>query len=450
MVPAPSLESSNRLAPNAMSAPQEPDLTSWKEIAERLQVTVRTAQEWEKNRGLPVRRPPGGRGRVFMRVHEFEEWLDGDGHAGPALHEQRRSVSLRTLAVAVLTAVAAGALGVVAYGHYSAPQDRPVARGIPQWRVTPHELIVTGQDGQELWRAEFEDELNTRSFEDPDSGPRFIDLDGDGTWETLFLRRATEFSEPAPLICYDAEGGEMWRFVADADLATADESFENIFRATTFAPVRLSSGDMGIVVTSTHYAYYPTQIALLSATDGSLMAEYWHSGHIGHQPDTLLVADQDGDGRSEIYAAGISNARKRATLVVLDAESMTGASTEEDPSYQLAGLGDPDEIARILFPRTSMNVVLSDPYNFARNVWLTPEFINVQVVETIDDATVPSLYYHLTRDFTLDHVATSSTFEGVHARLLREGVLTLSLEDELAALGPLEYVGTPRTLAANR
>ena len=36
-------------------------LTSWKEIANHLQVTVRTAQLWEKQRDLPVRRVPGRR-----------------------------------------------------------------------------------------------------------------------------------------------------------------------------------------------------------------------------------------------------------------------------------------------------------------------------------------------------------------------------------------------------
>jgi len=37
------------------------DLTSWKEIAVALGVTVRTAQKWERERQLPVRRTTGGR-----------------------------------------------------------------------------------------------------------------------------------------------------------------------------------------------------------------------------------------------------------------------------------------------------------------------------------------------------------------------------------------------------
>jgi hypothetical protein len=44
------------------SKPKE--LASWKEIADYPGVTVKTAQNWEKLRGLPVHRFPGRRGEV--------------------------------------------------------------------------------------------------------------------------------------------------------------------------------------------------------------------------------------------------------------------------------------------------------------------------------------------------------------------------------------------------
>src|SRR5689334_4174929 len=44
------------------------ELTSWKEIASYLGVNLRTAQKWEEERNLPVRRLPGGRGRVAADV----------------------------------------------------------------------------------------------------------------------------------------------------------------------------------------------------------------------------------------------------------------------------------------------------------------------------------------------------------------------------------------------
>ncbi len=60
-------------------APRE--LTSWKQIAAHLGVNVRTAQKWERERGLPVRRLPGGRGRVVVETAILDRWKS----ARPAL-----------------------------------------------------------------------------------------------------------------------------------------------------------------------------------------------------------------------------------------------------------------------------------------------------------------------------------------------------------------------------
>jgi hypothetical protein len=51
-------------------------LQSWKEIATYLQRGVRTAQRWERDAGLPVRRPRGGdRGPVFAFPEELDAWM---------------------------------------------------------------------------------------------------------------------------------------------------------------------------------------------------------------------------------------------------------------------------------------------------------------------------------------------------------------------------------------
>jgi hypothetical protein len=52
----------------------EHELTSWKEIATHLGINVRTAQRWERERRLPVRRLPGGRGRVATTITALDAW----------------------------------------------------------------------------------------------------------------------------------------------------------------------------------------------------------------------------------------------------------------------------------------------------------------------------------------------------------------------------------------
>lgn len=64
--------------------PEEPGggrLQGWKEIAHYLGVTVRTAQAWGTEKGLPVRRLGGERGRVYALQQELQAWMD----AGPAV-----------------------------------------------------------------------------------------------------------------------------------------------------------------------------------------------------------------------------------------------------------------------------------------------------------------------------------------------------------------------------
>ena len=61
-------------------------LDSWKEIASYLRRGLRTAQRWERDAGLPVRRVAGNRGAVYAFRAELDTWwqrrsLNGDGPA---------------------------------------------------------------------------------------------------------------------------------------------------------------------------------------------------------------------------------------------------------------------------------------------------------------------------------------------------------------------------------
>lgn len=53
------------------------ELEGWKAIASLLGVAVRTAQDWEAKRALPVHRLPGDKGRVYAHTDELEQWRLG-------------------------------------------------------------------------------------------------------------------------------------------------------------------------------------------------------------------------------------------------------------------------------------------------------------------------------------------------------------------------------------
>jgi tetratricopeptide (TPR) repeat protein len=53
-------------------------LDSWKEIASFFGRDERTVKRWEKERGLPVHRVPGAKGRVYAYSDELTSWLEGN------------------------------------------------------------------------------------------------------------------------------------------------------------------------------------------------------------------------------------------------------------------------------------------------------------------------------------------------------------------------------------
>ncbi len=69
-----------RMGYNSLRQTADHRLDSWKEIAAFFGRDERTVRRWEKERGLPAHRVPGGaRGGVFAYTAELREWLKGPG-----------------------------------------------------------------------------------------------------------------------------------------------------------------------------------------------------------------------------------------------------------------------------------------------------------------------------------------------------------------------------------
>lgn len=65
-------------SPQSDNSPSPRTLVSWKEIASYLERAERTVKRWERERGLPVHRVPGGeRSGVFAYSDELTAWLKG-------------------------------------------------------------------------------------------------------------------------------------------------------------------------------------------------------------------------------------------------------------------------------------------------------------------------------------------------------------------------------------
>jgi hypothetical protein len=87
-----------------LPTPDQTPLTSWKEIAKFVGKGVRTVERWERECGLPVRRPVGPKRRkcvVFAYRDELQEWMTARSRRRAACvivpcSEKQRSVMQRS------------------------------------------------------------------------------------------------------------------------------------------------------------------------------------------------------------------------------------------------------------------------------------------------------------------------------------------------------------------
>ena len=406
------------------AGPPRRELSCWKEIADYLGVSVRTAQHWESERGLPVRRFSGEKGRVGADAAELDRWRQAN-HAKPRWWSSARFLR-------IWAGAATAAIVIAGAGYLLSTRKGPPARFHHEFES----LVVTDEQGRELWHKTFPetfDRLTTPQGLLAYHKAWFGNLDGDGRVELLYTYSpASVETTGETLFCFSHDGREKWRFAPGGTVATRQGAFPRSYNGIAFRllpPER--DGTRRIVLTVHHSPRFPNQVAVLSH-QGAVLGEYWHSGHLG----LMELADLDGDGNPEILMAGISNGYKAATLLVLDPSNLGGASYEEDADYQLQGFGLGREKARILFPRTCINRKFYQ-YGVPGQLIVQGDSIEVRVSEklTSPGESEAVVFYRLSRKLELTGVVVADGFKAIHRELEAAGRLDHSLtEKEISKL----------------
>lgn len=396
-------------------------LDSWKEIAAYFRVSVRTVQNWEAERKLPVHRMPGPRGRVYAYTDELERWRSvfqggrlppevSDDGAAPAdiyhpngahahaasrpkplhAHQTRQAPETDTIGMGLWVLLALLVIAGVAI------LLNRLATGAPaRWRVEGDALVMLDSGGRELWQFGPQPGLDGRLYSadaaaDGYSAPWAGQLDGAGGLEVLFpLRHAGNDGQDDELICLDAAGKVKWRFRVGGKVQTREQSFSGPWQIRSFLVITQGDSRNRIVLTANHRIGFPAQVALLDDS-GRKLKEYWHAGPLSQ----IHFADFDGDKRGEIYLGGVASGLRSATLVVLDPEDFSGASREINPRFQFNGLSPGREKARLIFGRTELNR-RADEFNTV-SAFLVSEGELVAAVREFGrrDVTTPLVYYY--------------------------------------------------------
>jgi hypothetical protein len=318
----------------------------------------------------------------------------------------------------------AGTIGLLAFVTLISIKMLTADRRPQSGRIDNSDLVIMNAEGKELWRKTFpgglwseyyQNGLATHLYYQDGLATHlwFGDLDGDGHSEVLFLYHpaADPKSHSTTLICYSDSGKERWRWTPGRVLPELD-SFPSIYITMGFGVLQGTPNQpRRIVVMSRHEYYYPTQIAVVDA-DGKTLSEYWHSGHLFHFNLASL------DGREEIIASGISNGYHEATLLVLDPDRVSGASTETArPEVQIHGMGAPHERYRLLFPRSDLNKDLY-LYNEGLGAVVSPGRIQIDVKECwLTVANGCTIIYGFDENFKLLSASAEDTFLNAHKQV---------------------------------
>jgi hypothetical protein len=388
-------------------------LSSWKDIAAELGVSVRTAQRWERTAGLPVHRQGSGKNaRVFASQDELRTWVQKGGPAADPVKSRRWG---RVVAGALITAALGAAMGWRALGH-----------GPPaQWRFESGKLKILDARGRLCWERTFgESRRKDLTYDEV----LLADADGDGKKEVFYNHVPAELGpERGVLYCFEGSGRLRWQLYLGSHRTFGDREFSAVYAGQILRLVRLE-GKPFLLVVSNHHIYYPSQAVILDPRDGRVLEEYWHPGALRH----CVIQDLDGDGLEEAIFGGINNpglglghpALAVLTLPFSRAQQQAARVQTEFPSVTGGG-----ELAYLLLPRPDVSTALG----------LLPQVASLEVEESrrlMVRVPLPengAVFYHLDFSLTVVEHRFSDNLPSLHRRLHVQGILEHDWSDREAA-----------------
>jgi len=343
------------------SVPEKKEiLTTWKDIANYLDCSVRTCCRWEKEYGLPIKRVGENSGTtVYAFKHELDNWLQKRKEMQKAqtadfFRQKKRYFYISSIAFVALAAFLAIFL-LMRIGTARQPVD---------FNIHHSTLTILDDAGSALWSFDTGIEnLKPGSFyrdhfQYKRTGSRgdydnlrlpvlmIKDIDNDKKNEVLFAAKTEDQLNEEVLYCFDHEGNERWRFITGRELKFGSKLYSPDYRIHGFDADDLDGdGDLEIIVFSYNRWDFPCQFLLLDS-DGNKLGEYWNSGQL---KDTAFV-DLNDDGIKEIILVGMNNEYAKSCLLVFEADRIDGCSPQQKDFWKCRELGPGSEKYYIIFP----------------------------------------------------------------------------------------------------
>ncbi len=413
----------------AKGRPESRDiLQGWKQIGDCLGVTARTAQEWEKTRGLPIRRI-SGQGRAGSKPTVFAVRGDLEGWLSKSDAKRRARATKRAILV-VSSVVLVALFLLIGVPALLAPTRTPFT-----FQLSHGGLAVESEDGTLLWKKSFDlgEAEYSQKLRDgrtlADRLCRIVDLNGDASSDVLFLANpisTAKASRSATLMAWDRTGKAIWEgpFNLGRPLSWSEtdghlRQFSEGFFCEGGLEILDYRGDRFVLVVAVH-SFFPTQLALINGATGRLAGEYWHPGRI----NAMKLIQRQGD--LCVLIGGINNpgfGQGQPFLAIVPISGlMKSRFNGGDPFGFNESVADP----YFLLIRPDIFLV-RDTLVQVQNIEEIPGTgfrVGVGAVwDDVDGPRTASLFYYFDEDLLPTGIEGSNVFYQAHRELELEGKL---------------------------
>ena len=390
-----------------VGAPNGERLDSWKAIAAYLGKDAGTVRRWERDRGLPVHRVPGGKGTsVYAYTGEIDAWLQStSGQDIRAAEPAGPSGRPRWLWVAL-----PAALVIALFSGWWIQRPHADAANL---KIHLDEQAVTAVDGdgRELWVHRLDGQYRHIKSATSDSvrvlpgrEPHVYYLTSQRIGRTDNAGDGGEFTS------LDGNGETRFTFRFFDNFRFGGQNFGPPWALTAFsvldgAPVRLA-------VAAHHWVWSPSVVAILD-DDGNRLGTYVSHGWI-EQLHWL--------SRDRLVFGGFLESKNGGMVGLLDPRQLDGQAPEPEGSpHHCENCASQPPLKMVVMPRSEINLATQSRFNRAI-VERTGDRLTVRTIEMapLDGQGAADAIYEFTTSLDLVSASFSQRYWENHDRLERE------------------------------
>jgi len=394
-------------------------LATWGEIAKFLNCNVRTAQRWANERGLPVRRVPGGqKSSVFAYRRELQEWLDRDRTPPMPTPPGPRFPITRRGAIA-MASVGAAITGSAVWAWRRKPRD------VTRAALVGNTLVAWDAMGGMLWNHPFSETFDPQQPPPPPRNPLVCDLLSEGNNQVLFIGRFLEPDGLTPrceLFCFSSQGQMLWHYRPQLSLTFGNQPFSGPWTIEDIMFLNSPKGPR-IWVALSHVTWRPGALVSIDAL-GRHSLQFASCGNI------YVLSQMANANGQYILAGGINNEYNAAALAVVRAEGPPSSSPQTKGTlYECVNGPSGKPELYFLFPPTELNSADGKPYNEILRVLGGSNGVDVRTQEAgrFRVQSLAEAMYAISPSLEVQNVAFDNNFAVQHRRFEQAGLLKHSL-----------------------